>query len=246
MDTNLSFYELLGVKNDATEDEIKQAYKKQMKKWHPDINKDPNAVNISSRINEAKEVLLDPVKRYDYDEYLKKKVNETYNRYTQKKNKEEYSANEKEKNYEDKKVTKWQYLKEWLKYAQVAKFRKVIGVTGVLLESLLCFIIKCLIIVIAYVTTIGSIMIREIYRYLSPILGILAVLVIGTIFTNGFDKAISDNKNIMMPAIIAILVYIASLILPLLSKLLLSAKTFDILYNKIDINLFKASVGYKN
>ena len=32
MDTNLSFYELLGVKNDATEDEIKQAYKKQMKK----------------------------------------------------------------------------------------------------------------------------------------------------------------------------------------------------------------------
>ena len=87
MDTNLSFYELLGVKNDATEDEIKQAYKKQMKKWHPDINKDPNAVNISSRINEAKEVLLDPVKRYDYDEYLKKKVNETYNRYTQKKNK---------------------------------------------------------------------------------------------------------------------------------------------------------------
>ena len=69
MDTNLSFYELLGVKNDATEDEIKQAYKKQMKKWHPDINKDPNAVNISSRINEAKEILLDPIKRYDYDEY---------------------------------------------------------------------------------------------------------------------------------------------------------------------------------
>ena len=92
MDTNLSFYELLGVKNDATEDEIKQAYKKQMKKWHPDINKDPNAVNISSRINEAKEILLDPIKRYDYDEYLKKKVNETYNRYTQKKNKEEYNS----------------------------------------------------------------------------------------------------------------------------------------------------------
>ena len=61
------------------------------------------------------------------------------------------------------------YLKEWLKYARVSKFRKVIGVTGVLLESLLCFIIKCLIIVIAYVTTLGSIMIREIYRYLSPI-----------------------------------------------------------------------------
>ena len=246
MDTNLNFYELLGVKNDATEDEIRIAYKKQMKKWHPDINKDHNAVNISSRINEAKEVLLDPVKRYDYDCYLKKKVNETYNRYTQRKNKEEYGANEKEKNYEDNKVTKWQYLKEWLKYARVSKFRKVIGVTCVLLESLLCFIIKCLIIIIAYVTTLGSIMIREIYRYLAPIFGILAVLVIGTIFTNGIDKAMSDNENIMMPAIIAILVYIASFILPLLSRLLLSAKTFDILYNKIDINLFKASVGYKN
>ena len=44
-----------------------------MKKWHPDINKDPNAVNISSRINEAKEILLDPIKRYDYDEYRRDK-----------------------------------------------------------------------------------------------------------------------------------------------------------------------------
>ena len=89
-------------------------------------------------------------------------------------------------------------------------------------------------------------MIREIYRYLAPIFAILLVLVIGTIFTNGFDKAINDNKNVMIPAIITILVYIASFILPLLSKILLSAKTFDILYNKIDINLFKLCVGYKN
>ena len=89
-------------------------------------------------------------------------------------------------------------------------------------------------------------MIREIYRYLAPIFGIFLVLIIGTIFTNGIDKAISDNENIMKPAIIAILVYIASFILPFLSKILLSAKTFDILYNKIDINLFKLCVGYKS
>lgn len=239
MDTNLNFYELLGVKNDATEDEIKIAYKKQMKKWHPDINKDPNAVNISSRINEAKEVLLDPNKRYDYDCYLKKKVNETYNRYTKKKKTEEYN------NYEEKKVTKWQYLKEWLKYANVPKFRKIVGVTFVLLESIFCFIIKCLIIIIAYVTTLGSIIIRETFRYLAPIFGILIVLFISTLFTNGFNKTINDNKNITIPIIIMSLIYVSSYILPLLSKKLLSAKTFDILYNKIDIKLFKLCVGYK-
>ena len=70
MKSTMNFYEILGVKQNATEEEIKLAYKKQMKKWHPDINKDPNAINMSSKINEAKEVLLDSIKRRDYDEYL--------------------------------------------------------------------------------------------------------------------------------------------------------------------------------
>ena len=76
----MNYYELLGVKNNASEEEIRTAYKKQMKKWHPDINKDPNSKNISIKINTAKETLLDPIKRKDYDEYLTKKTDETYER----------------------------------------------------------------------------------------------------------------------------------------------------------------------
>ncbi len=106
---NMNYYELLGVKNTASKDEIKEAYKKQMKKWHPDINKDENAVGMSAKINEAKEVLLDDDKRKDYDLYLTKKTEENYNRYTQRKNERNQNTNnsEKEQFYENKKVTKW-------------------------------------------------------------------------------------------------------------------------------------------
>ena len=53
----MNYYELLGVSKNANKEEIKSAYKKQMKKWHPDINKSEDAVNMSSKINEAKEEL---------------------------------------------------------------------------------------------------------------------------------------------------------------------------------------------
>lgn len=248
MDTNLNYYELLGVKEDATEDEIKIAYKKQMKKWHPDINKDAEAVTISARINEAKEILLDPVKRYDYNEYLKKKINENYNRYTQRKKNEQNNAysNENGKTYEDEKVTKWQYLKTWLKFARVSKIRKTFGVIGVLLETFLCFILKCLIIIIAYISTLGSYFIRVLYSMLAPIIGLLLVLFIGMCFTNGFKETITDNNGTFNAIIIIFLVYVASFLLPVLTNILLSPKTFNILYNKIDINLFKMCVGYKD
>lgn len=243
MDNNLNYYELLGVKEDATDEEIKIAYKKQMKKWHPDINKDKNAGTISARINEAKEILLDPVKRYDYNEYLKKKINKNYNKYTQRKN---YQTNEEtKKEYEDEKVTKWQYLKEWLKYAKVSSFRKIFGTTGVLLESFICFLLKCIIIIIAYISTLGSYFIRLLYRTLAPILILLFVLFIGTWISNGFKETLDNNPEIFTASIVIIVIYLISLVLPVLTSILLSPKTFDILYNKIDISLFKFCVGYK-
>lgn len=244
MDNNLNYYELLGVSEDATDDEIKIAYKKQMKKWHPDINKDINAVTISSRINEAKEILLDPVKRYDYNEYLKKKITENYNRYTQRKNNEKKETND--KTYEDEKLTKWQYLKEWLKYARVSHFRKILGVIGVLLESLLCFLIKTIIIIIAYVSTLGSYFIRLLYNTLYPIIGLILLLFIGMCIVNGFKETIDKNSGSFTAVILIISIYILSLILPLLSNALLSPNVFNILYNKIDITLFKKCVGYKD
>ena len=145
MDNSLNFYELLGVNEKATSLEIKSAYKKQMKKWHPDINKSSDASNMSTKLNEAKEVLLDENKRKDYDEYLKQKIEENYNRYTQMKNS---NTNNSKEEYQDKTLTKWQYLNEWLKYVKVSPIRKIVGVTGVLLESLLCLLIKYLIILL--------------------------------------------------------------------------------------------------
>lgn len=243
MDNNFNYYELLGVKEDATDEEIKIAYKKQMKKWHPDINKDKNAGTISARINEAKEILLDPVKRYDYNEYLKKKINENYNKYTQRKNTKTQTENE--KTYEDKKLTKWQYLKEWLKYSRISKTRKIIGVIGVLIESFICFLLKWLIVIIAYISTLGSYFIRMLYKTLAPILIIIIVLFVGTWITNGFKETMDDNPEFFTATILIPIIYIVSLLLPILTSILLSPKTFDILYNKIDINLFKICVGYK-
>ena len=42
----MNYYELLGIKNNASKIEIKDAYKMQMKKWHPDINKSSDAISM--------------------------------------------------------------------------------------------------------------------------------------------------------------------------------------------------------
>lgn len=239
----MNYYELLGVNEDASKEEIKSAYKAQMKKWHPDINKSSNAVLMSTKINEAKEVLLDDIKRKDYDEYLKNKIEENYNRYTQ--NKNQTKEEKKQKEDDDRKVTKWQYLKDWIKYADQKPIKKLLGLIGVLLESLLCWLIKILLIIIAFTCNMGSYIIKQLFYYLSPLLGILGILLFAQILTNGMVNTFNENTSILNAALIIIILFISSLLLPIFSNLILSAKTFDILYNKIDINLFKKCVGYK-
>ena len=66
----IDFYELLGIKKSSSKEEIKEAYRKMVKKYHPDVNKSEEANKIIISLNEAKEVLLDDEKRVHYDEML--------------------------------------------------------------------------------------------------------------------------------------------------------------------------------
>jgi curved DNA-binding protein len=61
------YYEALGVSRDASEDEIRRAYRSLARRYHPDVNKEPGAEDRFKEISEAYEVLRDPEKRQRYD-----------------------------------------------------------------------------------------------------------------------------------------------------------------------------------
>ncbi|WP_223591310.1 molecular chaperone DnaJ [Neobacillus bataviensis] len=63
------YYEVLGVAKGASKDEIKKAYRKLSKKYHPDINKEPDAADKFKEIAEAYEVLSDDQKKAHYDQF---------------------------------------------------------------------------------------------------------------------------------------------------------------------------------
>jgi len=61
------YYEIMGVAPDAPVDEIKRAYRKLARQYHPDVSKLPDAEHRFKEVNEAWEVLKDPKKRQQYD-----------------------------------------------------------------------------------------------------------------------------------------------------------------------------------
>ena len=232
----MNYYELLGVKTTATEEEIKKAYKVQMKKWHPDINKDSEAVSMSMKINEAKDVLLDKTKRLEYDKYLNAKDDITYKKYSGVKT-DSYNDSV----YENQMVTKWEYFKEYLSSDNVKLFNKFISAILVSLETILCFCLKWLIIIVSFICFVLSDAIIYLFYYALPIIGILLLVVIYKLVVGVNTSNFVELRGL----IVCIGIYLSSYLLIFIGKKLISQKVFNFLYNKLDVYLFKKAVFYK-
>ena len=62
-----NYYDVLGIVPDASQDEIKKAYRRLAKAYHPDVNREPDAAARFREINEANQVLSAPDRRAQYD-----------------------------------------------------------------------------------------------------------------------------------------------------------------------------------
>src|SRR3989337_2472920 len=69
MATIRDLYEILGVPHDATNDDVRKAYRRLAREYHPDVNPDPAAEERFKEVSAAYEILSDPQKRQQYDLY---------------------------------------------------------------------------------------------------------------------------------------------------------------------------------
>ncbi len=233
MNDFINYYELLGVKNNASKEEIRLKYKEQIKKWHPDINKNNEAIEVTKKLNEAKSVLLDDEKRKEYDIYLSNISANGYQNITEK------VYNEQKSYDEEKLYTKWEYFRDYIKYYNDSKVRKVFGIIFVLLESLFISILQLINIILAYVISFMS----GILKYLSDgIFGLLIIFIIISFLLHGIN--LPNNFSEWLEVIGVIIFWLIFSVMPEVVINLLVIKIPKLL-SSLNIYLFKKSVGYK-
>ena len=69
MSAKRDYYEVLGVSRSATDDDIRKAYRRLARQFHPDVNKEPDAENKFKEIQNAYDILMDKTKRAQYDRF---------------------------------------------------------------------------------------------------------------------------------------------------------------------------------
>lgn len=227
MNDYINYYDLLGVSKDCTKEEIRKAYIKQIKKWHPDINKDDAAIDITKKLNDAKEILLDDNKRKEYDKLLDKDINDKYNDLKSKVNKKDNNTYNEEKLY-----TKWEYFILYLKYYKVSIIRKIFSTILVLIETIICSIFQ----MINYLVTFVLITFYDLI-----INGLIITLVI-YIGYNLFNYVKYNELFTIIDYVLIILLILIIFTLPNIIKFLINKVSLWI--SKLNIYLFKIFIGY--
>jgi curved DNA-binding protein CbpA len=115
-----NYYKILNIQKNASNDQIKEGYRKLVKFWHPDVNQSSNSHEKFIEINEAFEILKDKDKRivYDrfYDEYFRSNASLEPNQKAQgQSNNERYA----EYRYETKTSDDFEYLQNWINQAKI-------------------------------------------------------------------------------------------------------------------------------
>ncbi len=189
----MDFYELLGVKKDATKEEIKKAYRDMVKRYHPDVNKSDEASKIIISLNEAKETLLDDDKRSEYDKLL----NDINHSKTYSNDSTSYSAKKEEykENYSESYVTRWQFLMTYLNFGKDKLGIKFLKTIIVIINYLVFFIIKAF--------TLIFIFLLEVFENLINYIGII-LMFIGVY--NFIEEEISISITLLICGILLILI----------------------------------------
>lgn len=189
----MDFYELLGVKKDATKEEIKKAYRDMVKRYHPDVNKSDEASKIIISLNEAKETLLDDNKRCEYDKLL----NDINHSKTYSNDSTSYSAKKEEykENYSESYVTRWQFLMTYLNFGKDKLGIKFLKTFIVIINYLVFFIIKAF--------TLIFIFLLEVFENLINYIGII-LMIVGVY--NFIEEEISISITLFLIGVLLILI----------------------------------------